>query len=131
MTRDELMEQLVDLARFDKASDSEKGELLGNDLQAILHWMTDRPRPQPDAWESFYLAAAIGQLAAQNFKAALTCSRKVFDAVADRHALIAMPPASIPNLESALACAKQANLAVRESADRAAALRYKRFPAAA
>lgn len=130
MTRDELMEQLTDLTHFDKLPDGEKAELLGNELQAILHWMADRPRPQPDAWESFYLAAAIGQLAAQNVKAALTCSRKIFDAVTERHALIAMPPANIANLERALACAKQANLAARESAD-TTALRYKRFPAAA
>lgn len=130
MTRDELMEQLVDLAQFDKLPDSERGELLGNELQTILYWMANRPRPQPDAWESFYLAAAIGQLAAQNFKAALTCSRKVFDAAADRHALIAMPPADIARLEGALTVVRQTNLALRDSVD-TTVLRYKRFPAAA
>ena len=98
MTRDELMEQLVDLDQFNKMPDSEKRELLVSELQMILKWMADRPRPEPDAWESFYLAAAIGQLATQNFKTAMNCSRKVFDAVADRHALIGMPPANVAHL---------------------------------
>lgn len=130
MTRDELMEQLVDLESFDKMPGSEKGDFLGNELLTILTWMADRPRPQPDAWESFYLVAAIGQLAAQNVKAAFSCSRKIFDAVADRHALIGMPPANIAQLERALATVRLANLAARESTD-AAVFRNKRFPAAA
>ena len=130
MTRDELMDQLVNLTQFDKVPNGEKGELLVNELQAILQWMIDRPRPQPDAWESFYLAAAIGQLAAQNFKAALTCSRKVFDAPIDRHALISMPPTDVLHLERALLAVEQVNTASHEAADNAA-LRGKRFPAAA
>lgn len=130
MTRDELMEQLLDPTQFDTLPDRDKAEHLGKELQAILSWMADRPRPQPDAWESFYLAAAMGQLTAQNFKAALTCSRKIFDAVPERHALIAMPPASIANLERALASVRLVNPHVRESAD-TTVLRYKRFPAAA
>lgn len=130
MTRDELMEQLVDLAQFDKTPSSEKGELLANELQAILQWLTDRARPQPDAWESFYLAAAIGQLAAQNFKAALACSRKVFDAAIDRHALIGMPPSDVRHLERALGAMRQANIASQNSADKIT-LRSNRFSAAA
>ena len=118
MTRDELMEQLIDLAQFDKVPNGEKGELLGNEIQAILQWLTDRARPQPDAWESFYLAAAIGQLAAQNFKAALTCSRKVFDAAIGRHALISMPPTDVLNLEHALLAVRQANVASQVPADK-------------
>jgi len=130
MTREELMEQLVDLAQFDKVPNSEKGELLGNELQAILQWMIDRPRPQPDAWESFYLAAAIGQLAAQNFKTALACSRKVFDTPTDRHALIGMPPTDVRHLERALAAVRRADNPSYEPADNAT-LRSNRFPVAA
>jgi len=130
MTRDELMEKLVAPAQFDKVPNSEKGELLNNELQAILQWLTDRARPQPDAWESFYLAAAIGQLAAQNFKAALACSRKVFDAAIDRHALIGMPPTDVRHLERALAAVRQANIASQEPSDKITQL-SNRFPAAA
>ena len=130
MTRDELMEQLVDLAQFDKLPNGEKGELLGNELQAILQWLTDRARPQPDAWESFYLAAAIGQMAAQNFRAAMTCSRKVFDTAIDRHALIAMPPTDVAHLERALVAVRQANIASHGPADKVMQ-RNDRFPVAA
>jgi len=130
MTRDELVEQLVDLAQFDKVPNDEKGELLGKELQAILQWMTDRPRSQPDAWESFYLAAAIGQMAAQNFKTALTCSRKIFDVASDRHALIGMPPTDILHLERALVAVRQANILSHEPADNVT-LRNDRFPIAA
>ena len=130
MTRDELMEKLVAPAQFDKVPNSEKGELLNNELQAILQWLTDRARPQPDAWESFYLAAAIGQLAAQNFKAALTCSRKIFDAAIDRHALIAMPPTDVAHLERALVAVRQANIASQVPAVKVT-LESDRFLAAA
>ena len=130
MTREELMDQLVDLAQFDKVPNGDKGELLGNELQAILQWMIDRPRPQPDAWESFYLAAAIGQLAAQNFKTALACSRKVFDAPTERHALIGMPPTDVRHLERALATVRRADNPSYEPVDNAT-LRSNRFPVAA
>jgi len=130
MTRDELMEKLVDLAQFDKVPNSEKAELLSNELQAILQWMTDHARPQPDAWESFYLAAAIGQLAAQNFRAALTCSRKIFNASIDRHALVAMPPTDVLHLERALGAVRQANIASQVPAVKVT-LESDRFLAAA
>ena len=130
MTRDELMEQLVGVAQFDKLPNDEKGELLANELQTILQWMSDRPRAEPNAWESFYLAAAIGQMAAQNFKTALTCSRKVFDASSDQHALIGMPPADVLHLERALVAVRQAISASHEPAENVT-LKSGRFPIAA
>ena len=129
MTRDELMEQLVALDQFDTVPSGAKAEFLCNELQAILAWMANRPRPQPDAWESFYLVAAMGQLGVQNFTAAFNCSRRVFD-IADRHPLIGMSPASVSQLERALATTRQASLGVRASAD-TFAFRNRRFPAAA
>ena len=129
MTRDELMEQLAALDQFDTVPNGAKAEFLCNELQAILSWMDHRPRPQPDAWESFYLVAAIGQLGVQNFTAAFNCSRRVFD-TEDRHPLIGMSPASVAQLERALATARQASLGMRASTD-PFAYRNRRFPAAA
>lgn len=129
MTRDELMEQLVALDQFDTVPNGAKAEFLCNELQAILTWMEHRPRPQPDAWESFYLIAAIGQLSTQNFTAAFNCSRRVFD-IADRHPLIGMSPASVSQLERALAIVRQASVGTHASAN-PFAFRNRRFPAAA
>lgn len=130
MTRDELMALLVEPARFDKAPNSEKREIVHRELQTILLWMLERPRPQPDAWESFYLAAAIGQIAARNDRAAFSCIRKVFEIGAGRHTLLGMPPTSVEHLERALAMAMRESSAVREPAE-SAVFRSNRFPVAA
>lgn len=130
MMRDELLEQLMDVKQFDKLPNNEKGEVVSKELHAILQWMTDRPRPQPDAWESFYLAAAIGQMAAQNFKTALACSRRVFDVANGRHTLIGMPPTDLAHLQRAFAAVTLANSSSHQPADNATQ-RNNRFPAAA